>query len=88
LQAFKVYYAENYSGFVLEFDSENLEKYFKEIEIGSVNYKNTPNLKLKKLIQLATATKKPRHGMDLQQLVFSKSYFSKYEEWRYEQKYG
>ena len=63
------HYAENFSGFVLEFDFENKKKCFKDIQIGSVNYKNAPNPKLMEFIQYANATKKPRHGMHLKNMV-------------------
>ncbi|AUH34668.1 hypothetical protein CUV01_15905 [Paracoccus tegillarcae] len=79
------HYAQNHSGFVLEFDVESLKDNFEEIEIRDVDYKAEPNPALADSLERAAVTKKPRHAVWLRQAVLTEAYFSKYQEWSYEQ---
>ena len=79
------HYSQNHSGFVLEFDVEALRECFEEIEIRDVDYKAGPNPGLAESLKRAAVTKKPRHAVWLRQVVLSEAYFSKYEDWKYEQ---
>jgi hypothetical protein len=81
------HYAQNHSGFVLEFDVETLQSSFEEIEIRDVVYRAAPNPDLALAIERAAVTKKPRHALWLRQIVLSEAYFSKYEDWSYEKEY-
>ncbi|WP_170335440.1 DUF2971 domain-containing protein [Ruegeria arenilitoris] len=79
------HYAQNHSGFVLEFDVEKLRACFEEVEIRDVDYKSEPNPALAESLMRVTATKKPRHAVWLRQAVLTEAYFSKYRDWSYEQ---
>ncbi len=78
------HYANNHSGFVLEFDLIGLQKYFEGNPIWEVSYRDAPHENLKKILGRAAALKKPRYAYELQEFVFVESYFTKYEEWSYE----
>ncbi|UWQ94572.1 DUF2971 domain-containing protein [Rhodobacteraceae bacterium M385] len=79
------HYAQNHSGFVLEFDASTLQETFEEIEICDVDYKAGPNPSLASSLERVAATKKPRHAVWLRQQVLTEAYFSKYQDWSYEQ---
>ena len=79
------HYAENHSGFVVEFDVSKLEEAFDGIAIRDVEYRDGPDEAVAKALQRSAVTKKARHAVWLQQAVLSHAYFSKYETWRYEQ---
>ncbi|HIF9439528.1 DUF2971 domain-containing protein [Photobacterium damselae] len=78
------HYANNHSGFVLEFDLDGLQKHFKGNPIWEVSYRNAPNENLAKILERAAVLLKPRYSYDLQEFVFVESYFTKYDEWSYE----
>lgn len=78
------HYANNHSGFVLEFDLDEFRERFKGNPIWEVSYRSSPHESLKKILQRAEALKKPRYAYQLQEFVFVESYFTKYEEWSYE----
>ncbi|MCE0494656.1 DUF2971 domain-containing protein [Vibrio salinus] len=79
------HYANNHSGFVLEFDLEGMQEYFEGNPIWDVTYRKEPLEQLKNILARAVETLKPRHSYDLQEAVFVESYFSKYVDWSYEQ---
>jgi Protein of unknown function (DUF2971) len=79
------HYAQNHSGFVLEFDVDAIKEAFPDIGINDVNYRNEPNESIAANIARAAGTKKPRHAVWLQQTVTYHAYFSKYSMWSYEQ---
>lgn len=79
------HYAQNHSGFVLEFDVQAIQEHFEEIEIRNVDYKVSPNPALATALERAAVTKKPRHATWLRQVVLTEAYFSKYQDWSYEQ---
>lgn len=79
------HYAQNHSGFVLEFNIESLRDHFEEIEIRDVEYKAAPDPALATSLERAAVTKKPRHAVWLRQAVLAEAYFSKYQDWSYEQ---
>jgi hypothetical protein len=79
------HYAKDHSGFVLEFDTEELKEHFKEISIQDVSYRDEPNKNLADLLARASVARKPRHAYWLQQAVLFEAYFSKYTNWNYEQ---
>jgi hypothetical protein len=81
------HYAQNHSGFVLEFDVEALQSSFEEIEMREVSYRVAPNPDLAEAIARAAFTKKPRHAVWLRQAVLTEAYFSKYEDWSYEREF-
>ena len=78
------HYANNHTGFVLEFDLDRLHKHFEGIPIWEVSYRNAPHENLAKILEKAAVLKKPRYSYDLQKFVFVESYFTKYDEWSYE----
>lgn len=79
------HYAKEHTGFVVEFDTEELEACFEECLIDNVNYKNEPDKSLEELLLRASRIGKPRYAYWLSQATFSEAYFSKYKEWSYEQ---
>lgn len=79
------HYANNHSGFVLEFDLDGLQKHFEGNPIWEVSYREAPLESLKGILARAAGTLKPRHSYALQEAVFVESYFSKYDQWAYEQ---
>ena len=79
------HYANNHSGFVLQFDIEELARCFKDLVIEEVTYRDTPDESIKSFLQRAAGTKKPRHAYALQQAVSYTAYFSKHTAWSYEQ---
>lgn len=78
------HYANNHSGFVLEFDLDKLKKHFEGNPIWDVNYREGPLSSLKDMLERAAVLMKPRYSFLLQQAVYTESYFSKYKEWEYE----
>lgn len=81
------HYANNHSGFVLEFDLKGLQKNFEGNPIWEVSYRKAPHENLKEILKRAAVLKKLRYTYDLQQFVFVESYFAKYDEWSYELEY-
>ncbi|WP_159820614.1 DUF2971 domain-containing protein [Colwellia sp. 20A7] len=79
------HYANNYTGFVLEFDLVGLQNHFKGNPIWDVDYRQQPLESLKRILERAAVLKKPRYSYDLQEAVFVESYFAKYDDWKYEQ---
>lgn len=79
------HYAQDHSGFVLEFDIKKLSDAFEEVVIRDVEYKDEPDPVLADLLGKATFAMKPRHAVWLQQAVLKQAYFSKYSAWSYEQ---
>lgn len=79
------HYANNHTGFVLEFDLAGLQEHFKGNPIWDVNYRTEPSEHLKLILERAFVLKKPRYSYDLQEYIFVESYFAKYEDWKYEQ---
>ena len=79
------HYAMVHTGFVLEFDIEELKKSFEGCMFKEVSYKSKPSEDLRKFVARASVVKKPRHAVWLEQAVFLEAYFSKYLEWSYEQ---
>lgn len=78
------HYANNHSGFVLEFNLDGLHQHFKGNPIWEVSYREAPHENLKKILERAAVLKKPRYAYELQEFVFVESYFTKYAEWNYE----
>ncbi len=79
------HYAQNHTGFVLEFDVSALQETFEKIEVRDVDYKAGPNPDLALSLERVAVTKKPRHAVWLRQQVLTEAYFSKYQDWSYEQ---
>jgi len=79
------HYANNHTGFVLEFDLKGLQSHFDGNPIWDVDYRKQPLESLKKILERAAVLKKPRYSFDLQEAVFVESYFAKYDDWKYEQ---
>ncbi|MEG3124780.1 DUF2971 domain-containing protein [Sphingomonas sp. GB1N7] len=79
------HYANNHSGFVVEFDVESLKVEFEKLIIKDVCYRSEPSEVIANHLQMAVGTKKPRHAYFLQQAVMSTAYFSKDISWGYEQ---
>lgn len=78
------HYANNHSGFAIEFELEKLQQYFEGCPIWDVSYRKEPHPNLSDILVKAAGTLKPRHVQDLRKYTFVEAYFSKYEEWSYE----
>jgi hypothetical protein len=79
------HYADNHSGFVLEFDAEALRRNFERIAIRDVVYRDQPDQSIVHSLQRAAVVAKPRHAIWLQMEVLGQAYFSKHVAWSYEQ---
>ena len=79
------HYANNHTGFVVEYDIERLKEELDETTIRAVSYKDTPNPDIGYMLARSAMTMKPRHVVWLQQAVLSEAYFSKQTAWSYEQ---
>ena len=78
------HYANNHSGFVVEFDVDLIKGAFQDIEFKDVDYKDFPDNRIESHLYQATGTKKPRHAMFLRRAVLHEAYFSKQTDWSYE----
>ncbi|WCM28131.1 DUF2971 domain-containing protein [Sphingomonas sp. QA11] len=79
------HYGANHSGFILEFDADELQTAFTDLAVRDVMYKDKPDDKIARFLEMAAGTKKPRHAVGLQAAVLSEAYFSKHTSWSYEQ---
>ncbi|TKF98952.1 DUF2971 domain-containing protein [Vibrio lentus] len=79
------HYANNHTGFAIEFDLEKLQQHFDENPFWDVDYREGPHKSLGDIVQRAAELKKPRYTYDLQRFAFSEAYFSKYAQWSYEE---
>lgn len=78
------HYAQNHSGFVLEFDVDAIQAAFPDVAIKDVTYRDEPDDSISANLDRAAATKKPRHAVWLRQAALHYAYFSKYSAWSYE----
>lgn len=78
------HYAQNQSGFVIEFETDDIEQSFESVIIKEVEYRTEPNPALVGYLEKAAYAAKPRHAVWLQQATLSSAYFTKYSEWSYE----
>lgn len=78
------HYAQNHSGFVLEFDSMALIQRFGDAAIREITYRDNPDERLEQFLRRAAGTMKPRHAYFLQAAVLAAAYFSKHIAWSYE----
>lgn len=79
------HYAQNHSGFVLEFDLEEIKATLPDAGLSDVSYRDSPNPGLAESVARGAVTKKPRHAVWLRDAVLHEAYFSKYSIWSYEQ---
>lgn len=79
------HYANNHTGFVLEFDKDFLDKTYPDAALRDVTYRSEPNPQIKNFVQMAAVRAKPRDAYHLQHFVMHQAYFSKYVDWSYEQ---
>ncbi|WP_311952045.1 DUF2971 domain-containing protein [Halomonas garicola] len=79
------HYAQNLTGFAIEFDEEKLQERFPECRFDDVKYKTAADDGLKETLYRAYAIGKPRYTYMLRSGVFNAAYFTKLECWSYEQ---
>jgi hypothetical protein len=79
------HYAQNSEGFVLEIDESVLASRYPESGFGDVEYRSGPDERLNEALASAFVTAKPRHTYLLRRAVFSAAYYTKSEQWAYEQ---
>lgn len=79
------HYANNHSGFVVEFDSECLKSEFPSAALADVEYRDKPSDRIADILEYVNGTKKMRHAYILVQTVLKEAYFSKYFSWSYEE---
>ncbi len=79
------HYANNHTGFAIEFDLEKLQQHFVNNPFWGVDYREGPHKSLRDIVQRAAELKKTRYTYDLQRFAFSEAYFSKYAQWSYEE---
>lgn len=78
------HYANNHTGFVLEFDADAIQQHFKDVAIRDVTYRDSPDPDIEYSLRRSAVTMKARHAIWLQQLVFNQAYYSKFTSWQYE----
>lgn len=78
------HYANNHTGFVLEFDADAIDQHFKDVTIRDVMYREAPDPEIENFLRRSAVTMKARHAIWLQQLVLNQAYFSKFTSWQYE----
>lgn len=79
------HYANNHTGFVLEFDADLIKRHFKDLQIKDVIYREDPDPALEDYLRRAAFTKKPRHAVWLQNAIIHQAYYSKFSSWKYEE---
>lgn len=79
------HYAQNLEGFVVEFDEDELKKYFPESLFGTIDYRDEPNPALNDTLERAYELGKPRYFHMLRGQVFRAAYTNKMTCWSYEQ---
>jgi hypothetical protein len=79
------HYANNHRGFVIGFDVTLFQEAFPHLLVREVSYLEQPSEDLVRFTEMAARRRKPRDAMFLREAVRYHSYFSKYQEWSYEQ---
>ncbi len=79
------HYADNHRGFVIGFDVALFQEAFPHLLVREISYLERPSENLVRFTEMAAYRKKPRDAMLLRDAVSYHSYFSKYQEWSYEQ---
>lgn len=79
------HYANNHSGFVVEFDTGEINDRLPDSNIGEVSYRDTPDESILKHLQRASVTGKPRHTMWMMDALIHHAYFTKQTCWSYEE---
>lgn len=79
------HYADNHRGFVIGFDVAQFQDAFPHLLVREVFYLERPSEDLVRFTEMAAHRRKPRDAMFLRNAVTYHSYFSKYQEWSYEQ---
>lgn len=79
------HYANNHRGFVVGFDVAIFQESFPELLVREISYLEKPSEDLVGFTEMAAQRRKPRDAIRLRNAVRYHSYFSKYQEWSYEQ---
>jgi hypothetical protein len=79
------HYANNHTGFVLEFNADAIGKHFEHVSIRDVTYRDSPDPEIEYFLRRSAVTMKNRHAVWLQKLVLTEAYFSKFTSWQYEE---
>lgn len=78
------HYAEEFRGFVIEFNESKMAEFFPKSDFGDVDYRDKPDGELSDLLHTAYERKKFRHSALLDRGVFSAAYYTKATCWKYE----
>lgn len=78
------HYAHNVSGFVLEFDEDELRKVFPKSRLDNVKYQDEVDSGLTEMLYRAHIIGKPRYTYFLQGGTYNAAYFTKASCWSYE----
>lgn len=79
------HYADNHRGFVIGFSVALFQEAFPHLLVREISYLERPSESLVHFTEMAAYRRKPRDAMFLREAVRYHSYFSKYQEWSYEQ---
>lgn len=79
------HYAQNLSGFSIEFNESILKDCFQESTFNDVAYQDTPDKSITDMLHRASVIGKPRYLYFLQNAVMRAAYFTKATCWEYEQ---
>lgn len=79
------HYGGNHQGVVIEVDEDRLRSKLPKLAIKDVEYRREANPEITGLLRHAVMTRKGRHNMFFIQGAMSAAYFTKHEDWSYEQ---
>ncbi len=79
------HYGNNHNGFVFGFNVAELQEVFQDVLLREISYRERPSETLISFARMASRRRKPRDAMALRHAVIYQGYFSKYQEWSYEQ---
>jgi len=79
------HYAKNHSGFVIEFEINQLRDSLPDSSIREVSYRDTPDESILVHLQRASVTGKARHTMWMMDAIIHHAYFTKQTCWSYEE---
>ena len=79
------HYAQNHSGFALEFDAKLIAEQFADATLKDVVYRDEPDPSIRMHVARAAGTNKARHAIWLRHAADYHAYFSKFPCWSYEE---
>lgn len=79
------HYGNNHKGFVIGFDTDQIQDFFPNVLVREVAYREPPSEDITSRVKLAAQRMKFRDAELLRRTVYFHGYFSKYSAWSYEE---